>query len=448
MSFPAYSAYQATGADWLGDAPSHWRIVPLWSLFNRAKRTGFPEEELLSVYRDYGVIPKSTRDDNFNKPSDDLGAYQLVEVGDLAINKMKAWQGSVAISDYRGIVSPAYHVYQGKHKECPRYLHYLFRCSEYITGYLANSKGIRVNQWDLEPQQHSRMSVLLPSYNEQEIIAAFLDHETTKIDALIAEQQRLIELLKEKRQAVISHAVTKGLNPNAPMKDSGVEWLGEVPAHWRVMKFVRCVQIAEGQVDPRISPYREMVLIAPNHVESGTGRLIGMETAEEQGAESGKYFCNAGDVVYSKIRPALRKACLAPVNGLCSADMYPLRATNGLANTYLLFVILSEPFSLLAVLESERVAMPKINREALNEVFLTVPPEGEQEAICLYVFQELGRIDHLLVEAGNGIELLRERRAALISAAVTGKIDVRKWRLGAKPATSMPMAAEEAAHYG
>jgi type I restriction enzyme S subunit len=140
----------------------------------------------------------------------------------------------------------------------------------------------------------------------------------------------LVELLAEKRQAVISHAVTKGLNPGGPMKDSGIEWLGEVPAHWEVLKFQRCVFVAEGQVDPKEPRYSQMPLIAPNHIESGNGRLIVLETAEEQGAESGKYLCQAGDVVYSKIRPALRKVCIAPKDCLCSADMYPLKAHSGL----------------------------------------------------------------------------------------------------------------------
>ena len=137
------------------------------------------------------------------------------------------------------------------------------------------------------------------------------------------EQRRLIELLKEKRQAVISHAVTKGLNPDAPMKPSGIEWLGDVPAHWVVKRFQRCVHVAEGQVDPEDSKYSEMFLIAPNHIEGGTGRLLAHETADSQGAESGKYFCRAGDVVYSKIRPVLRKVCIASEDCLCSADMYP-----------------------------------------------------------------------------------------------------------------------------
>src|SRR5690606_33402844 len=138
-----------------------------------------------------------------------------------------------------------------------------------------------------------------------------LDQETTKIDDLISEQRRLIELLQEKRRAVISHAVTKGLNPDAPMKDSGVEWLGEIPRHWDLGKFSREIWIAEGQVDPEQEPYKSMPLIAPNHIESGTGRLLELETAEEQGAISGKYWCESGDVIYSKIRPALAKVVIA-----------------------------------------------------------------------------------------------------------------------------------------
>lgn len=138
-----------------------------------------------------------------------------------------------------------------------------------------------------------------------------------------------------------------------------------------------------------------MILIAPNHVESGTGRILYLETAEEQGAESGKYLCNEGDVIYSKIRPALRKVCIAPTACLCSADMYPLRGTVGLMNIFLLWFMLSEPFSALAVLESERVAMPKINRESLKAVWLAQPPVDEQLLIASYLDTETQRLDAL-----------------------------------------------------
>lgn len=264
----------------------------------------------------------------------------------------------------------------------------------------------------------------LPSIPDQIAIASFLDRETGKIDALVEEQKRLIELLKEKRLAVISHIVTKGLNPDVPMKATGIEWLGEMPVHWEVDKFSRVVKIAEGQVDPEVEPYRSMPLIAPNHIESATGRLLALETAEAQGAESGKYMCRAGDVIYSKIRPALAKVTIAPVDGLCSADMYPM-SSKALAHQYLLYLLLTAQFTGWSVLEADRVAMPKINRESLADLRLPVPPLDEQQGIANRLTNEVAKIDALLAEANSAIVLLQERRSALISAAVTGKIEVR-----------------------
>jgi type I restriction enzyme S subunit len=146
------------------------------------------------------------------------------------------------------------------------------------------------------------------------------------------------------------------------MKPSGIPWLGDIPEHWEVNKFSREVAIAEGQVNPENEPYASMLLIGPEHVESKTGRLIQQTTAADQAAESGKYYCHKGDVVYSKIRPALRKAVIAPEDCLCSADMYPLFGKRRISNDYIYWVFLSEQFSAWSVLEAERVAMPKINR--------------------------------------------------------------------------------------
>jgi len=202
-------------------------------------------------------------------------------------------------------------------------------------------------------------------------------------------------------------------------KDSGVEWLGQVPEHWEVRRFHRCVAIAEGQVDPNDAAYSQMPLIAPNHIESGTGRLCGIESAADQSAESGKYLCRAGDVVYSKIRPALRKVCIAPVDCLCSADMYPLRPHSGLNEGYLFWTILTEYFSAFAVLESDRVAMPKINRESLKHLVVPFPPNAEQVVVSSFLDRETAKIDALIAEQQRLIELLQEKRQAVISHAVT-----------------------------
>ena len=265
-----------------------------------------------------------------------------------------------------------------------------------------------------------------PPIDEQTTIANFLDKETAKIDTLIEKQQRLIELLREKRQAVISHAVTKGLDPDVAMKDSGVEWLGEVPEGWEIYKFNHCALISEGQVDPRLKPYDDYLLIAPNHIEKETGNILALETAAEQGADSGKYLCKKGHVIYSKIRPALAKVCVCPVEkALCSADMYSIHCTNGLSNEFLYWYMLSPEFTSYAILQSDRVAMPKLNRETLGEAKMPIPSQVEQQEITTYLDTQTSKIDTLIQKANQAITLLKERRSALISAAVTGKIDVR-----------------------
>ncbi len=277
----------------------------------------------------------------------------------------------------------------------------------------------------LSQESISNFPFSFPAIAWQELIVSFLDRETAKIDALIAKKQRLIEMLQEKRTALISHAVTKGLDPSVPMKKSGIEWLGMIPANWERIKFRHAVDVAEGQVDPKDDRFKAMVLIAPNHIESSTERLLLTETADEQGAISGKYPYRPGDVIYSKIRPELRKACLPSVPGLCSADMYPLSVRRKLLPEYLLYTLLSEYFTQLTVVISERVAMPKANREDLGECYLLVPPLPEQREIVEYLQGSTAKLDALTAKVREGLEKLREYRTALISAAVTGKIDVR-----------------------
>ena len=204
-----------SGTDWLGEVPSHWELVPAWSLYRRVKRTGHASEELLSVYRDHGVIPKSSRDDNHNVESEDLSGYQLVKPGDLVMNKMKAWQGSIALSEHQGIVSPAYFVFQPLHAGHLKFFHYLLRSQRYVGAYNRISKGVRVGQWDLDPSYFRTLPIPVPPLEEQRAIANFLDAELAQIDQLIEKQKRLIDVSRERRQASISYLVANGI-PGAP----------------------------------------------------------------------------------------------------------------------------------------------------------------------------------------------------------------------------------------
>lgn len=212
--------------------------------------------------------------------------------------------------------------------------------------------------------------------------------------------------------------------PYPAYKNSGVEWMGEIPADWDVKPWRYCCRVTEGQVAPDDDRFRDRIMIAPNHIESGTGRILFTETANEQGAISGKYLVKPGDIIYSKIRPALNKACIATGDWLCSADMYPVAITEKrLDARYLLYFILAEPFVRLMIDESMRVAMPKVNRETLAACPLVIPGPEAQHAIGAFLDRETARIDALLAKKERLIALLQEQRTALITRAVTKGLD-------------------------
>jgi type I restriction enzyme, S subunit len=432
VSFPRYPSYKDSGAKWLGEVPSHWGVKPMWTFFRRVKRVGFESEQLLSVYRDYGVIPKASRDDNFNKPSDDLSVYQLVVPGDLAINKMKAWQGSVAVSDCRGIVSPAYFIYEALHDSNRRFLHHLFRSPRYIGGYLSHSKGIRPNQWDLEPEVHSRFPVLVPPPAEQTTIAEFLDRETGKIDELVAEQRRLMELLKEKRQAVISHAVTRGLNPAAPLKPSGIEWLGDVPAHWHVVALKHLVSrpIIDGPHETPIKRDEGTPFVSAEAVSQGWinfDKIWGYISPEDHAEYSKRYKPKRGDILLVKLGATTGTPAIVDTDDDFNiwVPLAAIRPKADIEPRFILHVLRSDNLKIAYELNWTYGTQQTLGLRTISNLLIPMPPKDEREAIVKHLDSILPLFESLTAEAQRAIDLLQERRTALISAAVTGQIDVR-----------------------
>lgn len=201
------------------------------------KREGMSRCTRLSLYRDFGVVPKDSRNDNHNVTSLDTSNYKVVDIGDLVINKMKAWQGSMAVSDYRGIVSPAYHVCSiTSNKVNKRYLHHLLRNPAYLPEYVRLSTGMRIGQWDLGFDDFKNIPFLIPPFDEQAKIADYLDNGCTSLDSILDKTHSSIEAYKKLKQAVITQAVTKGVRGKREMKDSGVEWISEIPANWTVKR--------------------------------------------------------------------------------------------------------------------------------------------------------------------------------------------------------------------
>jgi type I restriction enzyme S subunit len=246
MSFPRYESYKDSGIEWLGEVPAHWKVERIKSILAERieKNDPIKTTDILSLTMDKGVIPYSERGGGGNKAKEDISAYKLAYPKDIVLNSMNVVAGSVGLSNYFGAVSPVYYMlYPKKQSDHVEYFNYIFQSELFQKSLLGLGNGIMMKESESSNKLNTiRMRIPMEKLNiqllpypceiEQSYILAFLDRETAKIDVLIAEQQRMIELLKEKRQAVISHAVTKGLNPEAPMKDSGIEWLGEVPEHW------------------------------------------------------------------------------------------------------------------------------------------------------------------------------------------------------------------------
>lgn len=410
--------------------PSQWRVVPFWSLFQRRKSIGHADEELLSVYRDHGVIPTSSRDDNHNKPSEDLSGYQLVTEGALVTNKMKAWQGSIAISRYRGIVSPAYYVYQPLSAEHDQFLHYLLRSEPYIALYQRISKGVRVSQWDLEHEALRTIPVLLPDIATQKRTADFLDTETARIDALIEKKQRFSEILTANRMDAVLQVFERF---NAPaMQITPETYATGVRADgWsvrRVKHVIRFMTSGSRGWSDLIADEGELFLQSGN---IGRSMEIVLDTAQRIRSQTG------AEAKRTRLRPKDVLVCIT--GGRTGAVGYLEQiAEPAYINQHVCLLrarpALMDPKLLAHVLYS-RIGQKQLDffqyglKQGLGfsqvgEVRVPVPPSDLQNEILREIDQALMKIDRLLDRQSASITRLREYRAALITAAVTGQIDV------------------------
>jgi len=382
--------------------------VPFWRLFQRVSRTGHSTEQLLSVYRDYGVVPREGREDNNNRPGTDISKYQLVEPGDLAVNKMKAWQGSLGVSDFRGIVSPAYFVYKPLHSSDPRYLNYVLRSRPFINLYAANSKGIRPAQWDLQPERLDQIRIPAPPLPTQRAIADYLDRETAEIDGMRADLDEMERLLEERRAAVIDTTITAtetthtvrvgyiaelitGLtySPQDIVEDGGTVVLRSGNIQSSKINLEDEVQVRLSIPDKLRVRSGDILVCARN----GSAKLVGKSaklTSEEQGFTWGAFMT----VVRSDI------------------------------NEWLFWYLHSNEFEHMR----GDFSSSTIN-QLTNGTFSRIPIPVEKDPcrrneLTEELARETAEIDSMLEDITKLRDLLAERRAAVISAAVTGQIDI------------------------
>ncbi|WP_417422022.1 restriction endonuclease subunit S [Halomonas sp.] len=440
MSYPAYPEYKDSGVEWLGEVPAHWGIKKFRYLFQESGEKIEDEVvgEMLSVSGYRGIEVKKYEDENKKRTDSELSGYRIVRPSQLVVNTMWLNYAGLGVSSYEGHVSPAYRSYWINSHLNKRFIHHLMRSESYVKGYTKYLTGIRPNSLQMSRDDLMSFPVLIPYHYEQDVIASFLDHETARIDALVEEQQRLIELLKEKRQAVISHAVTKGLDPDVPMKDSGVEWLGEVPAHWAVgpLRWYATIQggIAKGKSYDAETPTVELPYLRVANVQDGYVDLSTVKTVEVAVSEVERYRLREGDVLMNEggDNDKLGRGTVwkgEVTDCLHQNHVFAIRPNHFLLPHWLsMFTRSNTARAYFYLYSKQSTNLASISSSSVMTCPLPLPPVQEQRQVLDFLAIEAARLDDLMQESIETINLLQERRSALISAAVTGKIDVRGWQ--------------------
>ena len=424
MSFPRYPTYKPSGVEWLGEVPEHWEVLPLKRRSRLLTEKTECRDNPIALENIEGWTGRLVETD-----SEFLGEGVAFEPGDILFGKLRPYLAKVYLAAKGGQAVGDFHVIHPFDSLHPRFLQFLLLTKEMIDLVNGSTFGAKMPRasWDFLASLH----LSIPPLDEQSVIATFLDHETAKIDALIAEQQRLIELLQEKRQAVISHAVTKGLNPHAPMKDSGVEWLGEVPEHWEVCR-VKAVSVFTTS-GPR--GWSERVGdVGALFVQSGDlTDVMGVDFANCKRVQVG----DDAEAARTKLLDGDLVVCItgAKTGNVAVCESVP---ESSYVNQHLCLIRPGEgvhPRFLAALLKSgcgqtyfslaQYGLKQGLSLEDVREARVALPPLDEQDRICKCLRGVSSRYLPLEAESQRTISLLQERRSALISAAVTGQIDVR-----------------------
>ncbi|MFN6332763.1 MAG: restriction endonuclease subunit S [Planctomyces sp.] len=414
MSFPKYPKYKDSGVEWLGEVPEHWQQIPVWLLFDIGRGRVISHEEILDNPGDYPVYSSQTENQGvmgYLSSFEFEGDFLTWTTDGANAGTVFRRSGRFNCTNVCGTLKPKTPIVS----------------LDYCRHALAISTAYFVRH-DINPKLMNnvmaKIRILIPSIDEQSVIAEFLDRETSKIDSLVAEQRRLIELLKEKRQAVISHAVTKGLNPHAPMKPSGIEWLGDVPEHWDVMKgsAIGALFGSEQVPDESVSDEGDLPFIK---VGSMSLHSFEIESWDWYVDAAVAQHCNAraGYIVFPKRGAAIftNKVNIVHRPSMIDPNLMGWEIGPKAVPKFMAYTLKCRKLDELADVST----VPQINNKHISPERFPIPTLNEQREIVEFLDTETSKLNSLTAEAERAIELLQERRTALISAAVTGKIDVR-----------------------
>lgn len=413
----SHYSYRSTHINWIGDIPSHWSIRRLKYLTQvRKELSEHGDEELLSVTESRGIVKRKelrNTEENISR-SENLSGYRLVRKGDLVNNIMLVWKRGLGVSQYEGIVSPAYSVFSFNSDCDPYYFNYLLRSDEYISEFRRHSTGITMSRLRLYDDSFGNVFAHLPPIEEQKLISQYLDKKTSQIDSLVEKIQKKIELLKEQRTSLINHYVTKGLDPNVEMKDSGIEWIGEIPKHWKISKLKFEMEIHNNKRIP-LSAEERGQREGPYPYYGSTSLIDHVDDY----LFDGRYILIAEDGANLVMRN-LRLSFIVDGKFWVNNHAHILKSKDHSFDEY--YCELLEQTDFTTVITGS--AQPKLTLEAIKETPLCVPPKHEMDQITGKIQTVLSDFNNLIELTNKKRKLLVEYRQSLISSVVTGKVRV------------------------
>ena len=434
-----FAKYRDSGLPWLGEIPEQWDVRRNGRLFAERNETGFEDLPILEVSLRTGVRVRDMDNGARKQQMADRSKYKRAVKGDIAYNMMRMWQGAVGVAPVDGLISPAYVVARPFPEVDPRYYAYLFRTSAYMREVNKFSRGIVSDRNRLYWDEFKQMPSAFPPTEEQPRIADFLDIHGRITARLIRNKRRLIGLLSEQKQAIINRAVTRGLNPDAPMKPTGIDWMPEVPAHWEVRKVKQVASFNPSRTENSadFSADDEVVFLPMQNV-SAAGEIYCSVRGKVSDLRSGYTYFKRHDVVVAKITPCFENGKGAYLGGLDTeigfgtTEFVVLRANPDIDPRFLYQVTMLHAFRRDGEMAMTGAAgQQRVSLSFMREFMFGLPDRPEQESILTFVDRETQKINQTIEKAKSEISLVMEYRARLISDVVTGKLDVRHIEIAA-----------------
>jgi type I restriction enzyme S subunit len=425
-----YENYKYSGVKWLGEIPSHWKVKNMREFFRERKSLSKDGKETLLSVSEYTGITKSITESGENKSrSKSLVGYKKCNEGDLIINIMLAWKRGLGVSPFNGIVSPSYCVFSTNNINA-QYANYLLRTDTYIAEFKRHSTGIIESRLRMYPDEFKNIRCIFPPLEEQESIVAYLDKETSKIDKAIEAQQNLINTLNERKQIIISHVVSNGLDKNVKLKDTGIDWLGQIPDGWEINKLKALAEI-KGRIGFRGYTNQDLVdkgegaiTLSPSNIVNGKMNFLKCSYLSWfKYYESPEIMVKNGNILFVKTGSSYGKTAFVnnlPMEATINPQFSLIKALN-INPEFLNFAITSNYFKLQVERGVIGSTIPTISQSAIKNMVILVPPIEEQHAIVTYLSSLFSNIDRIITKSEEMIALLQERKQIIINEVVTGK---------------------------